>query len=51
MVNGIVRPPRAKYNEVQLGTILFKLGTKIFHYKDRFYVREDEKVVHEGKII
>lgn len=37
MINGIVRPPRAKYSTVQL-------GNKVVNYRDKLYLRDDIKI-------
>ncbi len=39
MIDGIVRPPRAKYNMAQLGTILFILGSKYVEIKNKAYIK------------
>jgi hypothetical protein len=49
MINGIVRPPRAKYNNSQLGNSLKYAGNKVLSYKDKLFIREDVKLEHEGK--
>jgi|LakMenE01Jun11ns_1017448.scaffolds.fasta_scaffold7662463_1 hypothetical protein len=49
MIDGIVRPPRAKYNNSQLGTLYFNLGKKIITYIDKIFERKEYFVDHDGK--
>lgn len=41
MIDGIVRPPRAKYQTNQLGNQYFILGGKFFTYHNKAYYREE----------
>jgi hypothetical protein len=49
MINGIVRPPRAKYSINQLGTKSIYLGNKVINIKDKIFMKEDFNVEHQGK--
>lgn len=41
LINGIVRPPRASYRDIQLGNlIVIYVGTKQFTYNDIVYCRK-----------
>lgn len=49
MINGIVRPPRAKYHEAQLGKLYNNAGSKVVCYKGKMFLRDDHQLDHKGK--
>jgi hypothetical protein len=46
LIEGIVRPPRYRYDEGQLGSMLRYLGEKMLKYRDKFYMRNEYNVPH-----
>lgn len=49
MISGIVRPPRAKYQNSSLGTIFTNKGNKVFTINGASYFRQDINIPHSDK--